>query len=52
MKNRKKNRCEDHSPIYREILNSKFNSKILNEGNIRIGDEFYLNIKTNLINTL
>lgn len=52
MKTRKKSRCEDHSPIYREILNSKFNSKILNGGNIRIGDEFYLDLKTNLINTL
>lgn len=41
--------CEHASPLYREVKNSKQNGKILEKGNIRIGKDYYLDIKTNMV---
>jgi len=47
--------CEDISPIYNSIRNSKYHGKsmiICGISHIRIGDDMALNEKTNLIKKL
>lgn len=47
--------CEDISPIYNSIRNSKYHGKsmiIRGISHIRIGDDMVLNEKTNLIKKL
>lgn len=46
---RKKIRCEYTSPLYRKISNSKYNGKVLVNGDIRIGDDVVIDSKTNLL---
>jgi len=46
-KGRKRYYCENLSPIYKSIVNSKQNGKLIN-GLERIGEEFYIN-KQNII---
>jgi len=45
----KRIRCEEYSSLYREIVNSKYNGKVLEDGGIRIGRDYYLDVKINRI---
>lgn len=45
----KRTKCENFSLTFRKIVNSKYNGKILENGNIRIGDDFALDSKTNML---
>lgn len=46
---RRRTRCEHLSPIYRKIINHKHNGQVLENGDVRIGKDLALSIKTNLI---
>lgn len=48
---KKRVNCEDSSPIYKEIMNSKHNRKQIENG-IRIGNNMYLCSKTSIIQKL
>jgi hypothetical protein len=46
---RKRIQCEHASPLYREVKNSKYNGKVLEDGSIRVGKDYYLDVKTNMV---
>lgn len=46
---RKRVMCEDLSQTYRKILNEKKNGKVLENGDIRVGNDMALNVKTNML---
>lgn len=41
--------CTNDSKIFKQICNSKFNNKIMPNGDIRIGDDMAMNNKTHII---
>ena len=41
--------CANEGQTYREVLNAKHNGKVLENGDIRVGNEFAMNIKTNIL---
>ena len=49
MRKGKRPSCLDESSILKEILKSKHNRKVLENNDIRIGDDMALNSKTNII---
>ena len=44
-----RNDCSMKGQIYREVLNSKHNGKVLENGDIRVGNEFAMDIQTNIL---
>ena len=41
--------CADGSKIFKQIRNSKYNNKLLGNGDIRIGDDLAMDSKTHLV---
>lgn len=41
--------CASTGAVYNEILNSKHNGKVLENGDIRVGPMFALNTQTNML---